>query len=276
VAAKGSKSTSGDRRRKGSGGKSNSKSSGSSSRGNGRRSGGSSSQRSAQRPQYPDYSVIDPHEIPEGPDVLLDVPVVKVDEIDIEVADLRAQVAVMAEVRDLVELNIGADVGLGKVELKIEGVEAQALLKARLDNVSRILERVLMSLDRNPELLEGIGHAVEEVGRGGQHLLSETGEAVEDVGEGAEGAVQDVGQGAGQAVGQVGQGASHAVGQVGQGAGQAVGDVGQGANQALAGVGQGARQGVEGVGKGARQEAENLTQGGQSRGGGGKGKKGGN
>ena len=53
--------------------------------------------------------------------------------------DLRAQVAVMAEVRDLVDISVGADVSLGKVELKIEGVEAQALLKAKLDNVSLIL-----------------------------------------------------------------------------------------------------------------------------------------
>ncbi|HUC08449.1 MAG TPA: hypothetical protein VMR96_10220 [Solirubrobacterales bacterium] len=181
---------------------------------------------------------------------MLDIPVVKVDEIDIEVDDLRAQVAVMAEVRDLVEISVGADVSLGKVELKIEGVEAQALLKARLDNVSLILERVLTSLDRNPELLEGVGHAAEEVGEGAGHLVGESGEAVEDVGEGAEGAVQDVGQGAGQAVGQVGEGA-----------GQAVGQVGEGANQALQGVGQGAQQGVAGVGQGARQATEGLTQG---------------
>jgi len=150
--------------------------------------------------------MVDPHELPEGPDVLLDVPVVKVDEIDIEVDQLRAQVAVMAEVRDLVEISVGADVSLGRVELKIEGVEAQALLKAKLDNVSQILERVLTSLDRNPELLESVGGAVEEVGGGTRHFLSETGETVEDVGEGAQGAVQDLGQGTGQATGEIGKG----------------------------------------------------------------------
>jgi hypothetical protein len=167
----------------------------------------SSSQRSRSRHEYPDYSIVDPRKLPDGPDVLLDVPVVKVDEIDIEVADLRAQIAVSAEVRDLVEISVGADASLGKVELKIEGVEAQALLKARLDNVTLILERVLTSLDRNPELLEGIGRAAEEAGKGAGHLVGESGEAVEEVGEGAEGAVQDVGQGAGQAAGQIGEGA---------------------------------------------------------------------
>lgn len=128
--------------------------------------------------EYPDYSIVDPKELPDGPDVLLDVPVVKVDEIDIEVDDLQAQVAVQAEVRDLVEISVGATAGLGKVELKIEGVEAQALLKARLDNVALILERVLTSLDRNPELLEGVGHAVEQVGGGAGELADGAGEAV--------------------------------------------------------------------------------------------------
>jgi hypothetical protein len=184
-----------------------------SSRSNGKRS----------KEEFDDYSIVERSEIPDGPDVLLDVPVVKVDEIEVEVEDLHAQVAVMAEVRQLVELSVGADVRLGNVELKIEGIEAQALLKARLHNVSAILERVLLSLDRNPELLKSVGEAIEEVGGGTGKLLSESGEAVEDVGEGAEGAVRNVGQGAGKGVGQLGQGAGQAVEQVGQGAGQATG-----------------------------------------------------
>ena len=122
-------------------------------------------------PKVDDYSIADPSEIPDGADVLVDVPVVKVDEIDLKVEDLHAQVAVMAEVRELVQLSVGADARIGKVELKIEGVEAQALLKARLDNVSSILERVLTSLDRNPELLESIGQAVEEVSGGAGKVL---------------------------------------------------------------------------------------------------------
>ncbi len=223
---------------------------------------GRSSRRSRSRDDYPDYSIVDPDEIPAGPDVLLDIPVVKVDEIDIEVEDLRAQVAVHAEVKDLVEVNIGADIGLGKVELKIEGVEAQALLKARLDNVSRILQRVLTTLDRNPELLESIGQAVEDVGEGAGQLIGQTGEAVENVGEGAKGAVQDVGQGAGQAVGQVGQGAQQGLAGVGQGAGQGVSQIGQGAGQGVAGVGQGARQLSEGLAQG---QGGGKQQGGGSR-----------
>jgi hypothetical protein len=190
--------------------------------------GRSSSRTTRRRDEFADYSIVDPRELPPGPDVLLDLPVVKVDEIDIEVDDLRAQVAVIAEVRDLVQISVGVDARLGGVELKIEGVEAQALLKARLDNVSLILERVLTTLDRNPELLASVGRTVEQVGKGGRRLLSETGEAVEDVGEGAEGAVQDVGRGAGQGVAGVGQGAQQATERLAQGGRSSQGNTGRG------------------------------------------------
>ena len=195
-------------------------------------------------------------DIPDGPDVLIDVPVVKVDVIDFELDDLRAQIAVRAEVKDMVQLSVGADVSLGKVELKIEGVEAQALLKARLDNVSAILERVALTLDRNPKLLASVGKAVEDVGGGANQTLQGAGKAVEDVGEGAGGAVQDIGQGAGEGVGQIGQGAN-----------QALGGVGQGVQQGVEGVGQGAGQAVEGVGQGAQQLTGQLAQGGGGQGG---------
>ena len=123
------------------------------------------------------------------PDVLLDVPVVKVDEIDFELNDLRAKVSLFAKVLDLVELSVGADAYLGRVRLRIKGVEAQVLLKARLDNVTAILDRVLTTIDRNPQiiekLVEGVSSAVEDVGEGAGEAIESTGEAIEDVGEGA-------------------------------------------------------------------------------------------
>src|SRR5215218_5573636 len=192
------------------------------------------------RKQYPSYSVVDPKRIPDGPDVLLDVPVAKVDEIDVEVDELRAQVAVMASVQKLLNLSVGADARLGQVELKIEGVEAQALLTARLKNVHAILDRVALSLDRNPQLLADTGEGVEEVGAG-------AGSAVEDVGKGAGEAVGNVGRGARRGVGGIGRGAGEAVGSVGKGTGQAVGEIGEGAGRGVSGAGRGAKKGLRGV-----------------------------
>src|SRR5829696_1703791 len=88
------------------------------------------------------------------PDVLLDIPVVKVDEINFELNDLRAQFSVHAKVLDLVELSIGADVYLGRVQPVIKGIEGAAAPKGRLDNLTAILDRVLTTIDRNPQIVE--------------------------------------------------------------------------------------------------------------------------
>jgi hypothetical protein len=61
--------------------------------------------------EYADY-VLDYSDSAAGdatiPDVLLDVPVVKVDEINFELNDLRAKVSLYAKVLDLVELSVGS------------------------------------------------------------------------------------------------------------------------------------------------------------------------
>ncbi|TDT42134.1 hypothetical protein EV562_101103 [Streptomyces sp. BK208] len=169
-----------------------------------------------------------------GPDVFLDVPQLKVDELHLDVEDLRARVSLQAEVLDLLKLNVGADVALGQVHLDIAGVEAQARLKVRLDNVALIINRVLTTLDRNPQILEdlarGVGSAVHDVGRG-------AGKAVRDVGEGAGSAVEDVGEGAGSAVEGIGGTAADAVGEVARGAGDAAGNVGEHTGKAVGDVG---------------------------------------
>ncbi|MEV6260381.1 hypothetical protein AB0M42_06415, partial [Streptomyces sp. NPDC051784] len=189
----------------------------------------------------------------EGPsDVFLDVPGLHLDELNLEVEDLRARVSLQAEVLDLLRLNVGADVQLGRVQLDIKGVDVQAQLKVRLQNVARILARVLETVDRNPQILEqltrGLGSAAEEIGGG-------AGKAVGELGEGAGAAVEDVGKGAGSAVEDVGKGAGSAVEDVGEGAGGAVRDVGEGAGSAVEDVGQGAGAATEQVGEGAGEAA---------------------
>ena len=200
----------------------------------------------------------------EGPDVHLNVPVLKVDEISLEVDNLEAHVSLVAQVLDMLKLNVGADVYLGKVELEIKGVEAEAELDVRLDNVAVIVNRVLTTLDRNPEILQHIGRGVEsaarDIGAGTGSAVGELGKgagsAVEDVGEGAGGAVQEVGKGAGGAVEDVGKGAGSAVQDVGEGAGGAVENVGEGAADTARDVGRGAGGAVEDVGRGAGGAAE--------------------
>jgi len=178
--------------------------------------------------KLPDYSVTDPEDIEEAVDVYVNAPVVKVDEIKFELDDLRAHLAVLAEAGHFVQISAGVGVRLGKVELDIQGVETQALLETRLENVTKILERVVTSLERNPDLLKSVGDALGDVGEGAHGLLTDTGDAVRSAGKGAGSAVQDVGEGAGQGVAGVGQGAQQGVEGLGQGAQQGVGSLGQG------------------------------------------------
>jgi hypothetical protein len=112
------------------------------------------------------------------PDVLLDVPQLRVDEIILEVEDLRAHVSVQADVLNLLRLSVGADVQLGGVHLEIKGVEAQALLKVRLDKVAEIINRVLATIDRNPEIVAQI---VAPLGAAASELEGTVGSSVEEV-----------------------------------------------------------------------------------------------
>jgi hypothetical protein len=111
------------------------------------------------------------------PDVLLDVPQLRVEEIILEVEDLRAHVSLEANVLNLLRLSVGADVQLGGARLDIKGVEAQALLKVRLDKVAEIINRVLSTIDRNPEIVAQItpplGAAASELGRTAGHSVDE-------------------------------------------------------------------------------------------------------
>ena len=56
----------------------------------------------------------------------------------------------------------------------IQNVETQALLEVRLTEVTKILSRVLTTLDRNPELLKSVGQALGDVGGGAHDLLTDS------------------------------------------------------------------------------------------------------
>lgn len=89
----------------------------------------------------------------EDPDVFLDIPVLKVEEIDLEVDDLRAHVSVRAELANFVNIDIGVDAYLNHLKLQIKGVEAQAQLKVRLDKILGTIDRALSAIEANPDLL---------------------------------------------------------------------------------------------------------------------------
>src|SRR5215208_6709472 len=227
------------------------------------------SDKTAAEREYADYILENDEDQANVPDVLLDVPVVKVDSIDFELNDLRARVSLLAKVGDFVELAVGVDAYLGRVKLGIYGIEAQALLKVRLDNVAAILDRVLTTIDRNPQiierLVEGVSSAVEDIGAGAgsavQDIGAGAGSTLEDLGPGLSSAVEDIGAGAGSMVEDLGPGLSSAVADIGAGAGSAVEDIGAGAGSAVADIGAGAGSMVEDLGPGLSSAVADIGAG---------------
>jgi DNA anti-recombination protein RmuC len=97
------------------------------------------------------------------PDVLLDVNELEVDKLTLEVDDLRAHVSLMAELANLLRLSAGVDATLARVKLDIEGVEANVLLKVRLEHVRAILEKALDTIAQRPEILQTLNQTLNEV-----------------------------------------------------------------------------------------------------------------
>ncbi len=110
------------------------------------------------------------------PDVFLHVPELHVGEIHLDVESLDAHLSLQARLANLVELTAGVHVHVGKVALDIKDVEAKAVLKVRLENLYGILDRALTTVERNPEILQG--------------LLNTAGTAVDSIGQTAQQAVQ--------------------------------------------------------------------------------------
>ena len=94
-------------------------------------------------------------------DVILEIPELSVDSIGLTVANLRAHVALDANAMNVVSITAGVDVGIKRVQLGIVGVLAEVFLYADLDNVARIVDRVVLTLDRNPRILTEVLKTVE-------------------------------------------------------------------------------------------------------------------
>lgn len=113
------------------------------------------------------------------PDVLLDIPNLSVEQLTIDVANLDVNIALDARLANLLKLTAGADVHVDQVKIDIKGVQAQATLIVRLDNVRAIIERTLQTLDNNPQivtqLLSTVDNTVGTVGGVANNALGTVG-----------------------------------------------------------------------------------------------------
>ena len=112
----------------------------------------------------------------DDPDLTLDVPSLGLEELNLDVENLRARISLQAELADMVKLNVGVEADVDKVKLEAKGVDAQVLLKVGLNNVRAILSQALDALDNNPGILEDLLRTSGETSSGaGQRALEGAG-----------------------------------------------------------------------------------------------------
>ncbi|MEV1073947.1 hypothetical protein [Micromonospora parva] len=160
------------------------------------------------------------------PDVVLQIPQVKVEQIYVEVDDLDTSVSLRARLGSLLQLDVGVQAHLGTVKVDIKGVEAEAMLEVRLDELRGILDSALRTIERNPQIIESLAttvdNAVNQVGQTAQEALGPDGPLSQTLQQ----ATQQVGQQLGQATQQLGQSTQQLAQSSGPVAGGGVGGLG--------------------------------------------------
>ena len=113
------------------------------------------------------------------PDVLLDVPNLSIEQLTVEVTNLRVNLSLDARLANLLQLTAGANAQIDNVRIELAGVRAQATLIVRLDNVRAIIERTLQTLDNTPQivtqLLSTVDNTVGTVGGVANNLTGTVG-----------------------------------------------------------------------------------------------------
>ncbi|MGC4772170.1 hypothetical protein ACLQ25_24760 [Micromonospora sp. DT44] len=139
------------------------------------------------------------------PDVVLQIPQVKVEQVYVEVDDLDASVSLRARLGSLLQLDVGIQAHLGTVKIDIRGVEAEAMLEVRLEELRGILDSALRTIERNPQIVESVVKAVDsavnQVGQTAQEALGPNGPLSQTLQQ----TTQQIGQQLGQATQQLGQ-----------------------------------------------------------------------
>ncbi|MEU8214021.1 hypothetical protein AB0B85_33005 [Micromonospora sp. NPDC049044] len=139
------------------------------------------------------------------PDVVLQIPQVKVEQVYVEVDDLDASVSLRARLGSLLQLDVGVQAHLGTVKVDIKGVEAEVMLEVRLDELRGILDSALRTIERNPQIIESLAKTVDntvnQVGQTAQEALGPDGPLSQTLQQ----TTQQVGQELGHATQQLGQ-----------------------------------------------------------------------
>ena len=87
-------------------------------------------------------------------DVVLDVPVLNVEELNLEVDELQAHISARAELAGFLNIDVGVSAYVDNLKLNIKGVEAQVKLQVKLERILGSIDRALEAIDNNPQILD--------------------------------------------------------------------------------------------------------------------------
>jgi len=96
------------------------------------------------------------NQIPNQPDILLNVPNLSIEKIHLEVENLKLGLELEASVAGLVNIQGGVSVNVNNVNLTLTGVKATAMLIVRLDNVRDVIHQALHTINNNAQILEKV------------------------------------------------------------------------------------------------------------------------
>jgi len=91
------------------------------------------------------------------PDILLDIPDLTIDNLELEVSDLHVLLKFDTEVAyGLVKICPCVEVNLGSASVKLNNLQANALCVVRMDNLRQIVDNTLRTVERNPDAVAAL------------------------------------------------------------------------------------------------------------------------
>ena len=96
---------------------------------------------------------------PREADVILEVPELSVEKLDLEFERLDAKLSLEARLANLLTLNAGVNANIEKGNVKVEGLTGDVRYVVYFDDVRAIIERTLQTIDANPRLVDQLNAA---------------------------------------------------------------------------------------------------------------------
>ncbi|WP_156140460.1 hypothetical protein [Sporocytophaga myxococcoides] len=87
--------------------------------------------------------------VKELPDIVIDIPELKLEQVNIQAKNLQAEVSMNTSLKEMVNMNFGVEAQIGSLHIKIDKARTEAHLRFRLKRVRGILNKTVQTLVKN-------------------------------------------------------------------------------------------------------------------------------